>query len=50
MDTLNLAQLLADRLMIEMPPVAMAFVEEKPEDVAPLYREPSVLLLAVAFG
>ena len=40
MDTLNLAQLLADRLMIEMPPVAMAFVEEKPEDVAPLYREP----------
>ena len=40
MDTLNLAQLLADRLMIEIPPVAMAFVEEKPEDVAPLYREP----------
>ena len=40
MDTLNLAQLLADRLMIEIPPVAMAFVEEKPEGVAPLYREP----------
>jgi uncharacterized protein (DUF169 family) len=40
MDTLNLVQLLADRLRIEIPPVGMAFVQEKPEDIAPLYRDP----------
>ncbi len=39
-DTMNLVQLLADRLRIEIPPVGMAFVEERPEDVAPLYRDP----------
>ena len=40
MDTLNLVQLLADRLRIEIPPVGMSFVEERPAGVAPLYRDP----------
>ena len=40
MDTLNLVELLADRLRMEIPPVGMAFVDEKPMDVAPLYRDP----------
>ena len=40
MDTLNLTQLLADRLGIEIPPVVMAFVNEPPADVPPLYRDP----------
>ena len=40
MDTLNLVELLADRLMIEIPPVGMALVNERPLGVAPLYRDP----------
>ena len=40
MDTLNLVQLLADRLRVEVPPVGIAFVKERPEEVAPLYRDP----------
>ena len=40
MDSWNLVQLLADRLCIETPPVAMAFVEEPPPDVPTLYRDP----------
>ena len=40
MDTLNLTQLLANRLGIEIPPVAMAFVKDRPADVPPLYRDP----------
>ena len=40
MDTLNLIQVLADRLGIETPPVAMTFVAGEPEDVPPLFRDP----------
>ncbi len=40
MDTLNLVQLLADRLGVEIPPVGMAFVDSEPSDIPPLYREP----------
>ncbi len=40
MDTLNLVQLLADRLGIEIPPVGMAFVDSEPRDIPPLFREP----------
>ena len=40
MDTLKLTELLADRLGIEIPPVGMAFVKERPADVPPLYRDP----------
>ncbi len=40
MDTLNVVQLMADRLGMEIPPVGMAFVDEQPENVAPLYRDP----------
>ena len=39
MDMLRLAQILAERLGIEIPPVAMAFVSER-ADIAPLYRDP----------
>ncbi len=40
MDPLNLTELLADRLGIEIPPVAMTFVSTPPEDVPGLFREP----------
>ena len=40
MDTLNITQLLADRLGIEIPPVGMAFVKDRPADVPHLYRDP----------
>ena len=40
MDTLKLTELLADRLGIEIPPVGLAFVQERPADVPPLYRDP----------
>ena len=40
MDTLHLTQLLAYSLDIETPPVAMAFVEDQPADIAPLYADP----------
>ena len=39
MDTLNLAQLLSDRLGIEIPPVGIAFVDSEPLDMPRLYRE-----------
>ena len=40
MDTLNLVQMLGDKLMIELPPVGLAFVSEQPEDMAATHREP----------
>ena len=40
MDALNLTQLLADRLGIEIPPVAMTFVSNEPEEIPPLFRDP----------
>ena len=40
METIHITQLLADKLGIEIPPVAMAFVRDQPEDIPPLFRDP----------
>ena len=40
MDTLNLVQLLGEKLMIELPPVGLTFTLEQPKDVPVLHRDP----------
>jgi uncharacterized protein (DUF169 family) len=39
MDTLNLVQMLGDKLLIELPPVGLAFVSEQPDDILSMQRE-----------
>ncbi|MCH7801773.1 MAG: DUF169 domain-containing protein [Chloroflexi bacterium] len=40
MDTLNLVQLLGEKLMIELPPVGLTFTSDPPKDVPVLHRDP----------
>ena len=40
MDALNLVRLLDEKLMIEIPPVGLAFVSQPPVDLPTLQREP----------
>ena len=40
MDGMNLTELLAEKLNLELPPVALTFVEERPPDVPAMLKEP----------
>ncbi len=39
MDALNLVQMLGDKLMIQLPPVGLAFASEQPEDMLAMQKE-----------